>query len=133
MEEIMTVLRFSRSKQYEFEVLPIERAKKLQFGFKLSKEFEVIKLKGVPKVAIRTNQIKGDDFNEVITNPDSVPKYISAHLLRSKLHENYIIKINKKALSSYDDKRWIAEDGIHTRPFGWESIPDVYTTPDVGG
>ncbi len=32
----------------------------------------------------------------------------------------------RKVLSSYDDKRWLADEGIHTRPFGWESIRDVY-------
>jgi hypothetical protein len=85
MGAFMTKIRFSRSKQYEFEIHPSERAKKMKkegkFGFKLSEEYEAIKLKGTPKVSIRTDQVKGSDFHEVITNPNSDPKYVSATLI----------------------------------------------------
>ena len=40
-------------------------------------------------------------------------------MLRSEGHEMYSIKMKKVSLSAYEKKRWIAEDGIMTRAYGY--------------
>ena len=42
------------------------------------------------------------------------------NILRSEGHEIYGMYVNKKSLSSFDSKRWIEEDGIHTKAYGYE-------------
>jgi hypothetical protein len=42
--------------------------------------------------------------------------------LNSKLHEMYLMKINKKSLSAFDNKRYILNDGLHTIPLCNEKI-----------
>ena len=37
------------------------------------------------------------------------------NILRSQRHEIYGMYVNKNSLSPFDSKRWIAEDGIHTK------------------
>ena len=43
-------------------------------------------------------------------------------MLNSIKHEMYVKKINKEAISPYDDKRWIADDGIVTFPRGYDKL-----------
>lgn len=38
--------------------------------------------------------------------------------IRSFNHEIYTVVCKKRGLTSYDDKRYILSDGIHTRPYG---------------
>ena len=46
----------------------------------------------------------------------------------SSKHQLQTIKVNKVSLSSFDDKRFILEDGISTLPFGHYMIRDVHVT-----
>ena len=39
-------------------------------------------------------------------------------ILRSEGHEMYGMYMNKISISSFDTKRWIADDGIQTRAYG---------------
>jgi len=41
------------------------------------------------------------------------------NILRSEGHEIYGMHINKISLSPFDSKRWIGEDGIHTKAYGY--------------
>ena len=45
--------------------------------------------------------------------------------VRSKNHELQTYEMNKISLSAYDDKRYICEDGITTRPWGWGTTPNT--------
>ena len=42
------------------------------------------------------------------------------NILRSEGHEIYGMYVNKISLSPFDSKRWIEEDGIHTKAHGYE-------------
>ena len=46
-------------------------------------------------------------------------------------HQLQTIKTNKVSLSSFDDKRFILEDGISTLPHGHYMIRDVHVTQDI--
>ena len=41
------------------------------------------------------------------------------NILRSERHEIYGMHVNKISLSPFDSKRWIEEDGIHTKAYGY--------------
>ena len=47
---------------------------------------------------------------------------VSMNQIRSHCHEIYSIKLNKIALSLYDDKRFILEDGVNTVAHGHYKI-----------
>ena len=49
----------------------------------------------------------------------------------SEKHQLQTIKTNKVSLSSFDDKRFILEDGISTLPHGHYMIRDVHVTQDI--
>ena len=38
--------------------------------------------------------------------------------IRSENHEIYLLEINKKSLSSFDDKRYICDNGIESFAYG---------------
>ena len=40
-------------------------------------------------------------------------------ILRSEGHKIYSMHMKKVSLSAFDNKRWIAEDGIMTRAYGY--------------
>ena len=44
-------------------------------------------------------------------------------MLRSEGHNMYSIKMKKVSLSAFDNKRWIAEDGLTTRAYGYTEAP----------
>ena len=49
----------------------------------------------------------------------------------SEKHQLQTIKTNKMSQSSFDDKRFILEDGISTLPHGTCKIRDVHVTQDI--
>ena len=49
----------------------------------------------------------------------------------SEKHQMQTIRTNKVSLSSFDDKRFILEDGISTLPHGHYMIRDVHVTQDI--
>ena len=44
--------------------------------------------------------------------------YHKMKTIRSKNHEIYSLEINKKSLSSFDDKRYICDSGIESFAYG---------------
>jgi len=50
------------------------------------------------------------------------PKYVSQNLFKTKKHDILNVEQNKKALSVYDDKRFILKNGIDTLPWGYYKI-----------
>ena len=57
------------------------------------------------------------EFKETLKN--ELEKYHKMRTIRSKLHEVSSVELNKKSLSCYDDKRYLENDGITTRAYGW--------------
>jgi hypothetical protein len=98
--KIMTHFIGLRSKLYSYRV---------QGGF-VNK-----RAKGVKKVTI-DKTITFDDY--VTCLRENAPAFRSMSLIRSKKHKMSTVEINKTALSSDDDKRYVTEDGINTLPWG---------------
>jgi len=44
------------------------------------------------------------------------------NILRSEGHEIYGMHLNKISLSPFDSKRWIGDDGIHTKAYGYTNM-----------
>jgi hypothetical protein len=54
--------------------------------------------------------------------------YTSFYKIQAYKHHLYSIKMNKLALSPFDDKRYIMPDGIHTLPYGHSDIIHIQNT-----
>ena len=78
-------------------------------------EYETKKAKGVKKKVIEKD-IKMDEYKKVLFKKEEIYKKMTN--IQSKNHELYTTEINKIALSSQDDKRYILEDNIHTLALG---------------
>ncbi|VVC30263.1 DNA polymerase, palm domain,DNA-directed DNA polymerase, family B, conserved site [Cinara cedri] len=86
------------------------------YAFKLfENEHEVKRAKGVKKPIVK-NELCFDDFYECLITRD--PKYVKQNTFRTENHEISTVKQKKKALSAYDDKRYILENGIDTVAWG---------------
>ena len=47
------------------------------------------------------------------------------NIIRSEGHEIYGMHLNKISLSPFDSKRWICDDGIHTKAYGYNEMPTL--------
>lgn len=72
------------------------------------------KAKGINKGTIE-NHLSFADFHNSLFN-DTIEKR-DTYSLQSKKHEMFILRQEKKALSAFDNKRWIGPDRIYTEPF----------------
>ena len=79
------------------------------------------KAKGVKKNIIK-NGMKFKDYKDCLFNKTILKR--EQYNIRSYDHEVYTEKINKIALSPFDDKRYILEDGIHTLAWGSYKIKE---------
>ena len=52
------------------------------------------------------------------------------NILRSEGHEIYGMHLNKISLSPFDSKRWIGDDGICTKPYGYTNMDILSTLTD---
>lgn len=82
----------------------------IQFTDKTSK----VTGKGVPKHKLK--EITHEDLEKTLK--DTIPKNITSEYLRSFKHKVYTISQQKTALSAYDNKRFVKDDGITTLPIG---------------
>ncbi|KAL4127560.1 hypothetical protein QTP88_011727 [Uroleucon formosanum] len=78
-------------------------------------EKEIKKAKCVKKNVVE-NKICFNDFENCLLTKES--KYIKQNLFRTKKHDIFTVEQNKKALSVYDDKRFILDNGIDTLAWG---------------
>ena len=57
------------------------------------------------------------------------------NILRSEGHEIYGMHVNKISLSPFDSKRWIADDGVSTKAYGYnsamEEIEALFATTEI--
>jgi hypothetical protein len=75
--------------------------------------------KGVKK-SVTKKKIRQDDYKTCLFNKKQTKA--SMNQIRSHGHEIYSIKLNKIALSPYDDKRFILENGVNTLAHGHYKI-----------
>ena len=71
--------------------------------------------KGIKKSVIRS-RLSHRAYRDVLLNEKLTRA--TMNLIRSARHKLYSITCNKLALSSYDDKRYVLEDKVSTRPHG---------------
>ena len=67
------------------------------------------------------SNIRSNEFKDIIIN-----KKVVGHKLKkitSKNHKMYTQENNKISLSSFDDKRYIVEDGMTNLAYGHKDIP----------
>ena len=77
---------------------------------------EMKKAKGTKKCVIK-KMLKFEDYKKSLF--DNEPMLKSQQRFKSDNHEVYTENINKIALSSNDDKRIVALDGITSYPYGY--------------
>ena len=73
------------------------------------------KAKGILKNIVK-NVIKHEDYKKILFNNDHM--YNKMKTIRSENHEIYSLEINKRSLSSFDDKKYICDNGIESFSFG---------------
>ena len=71
--------------------------------------------KGLGRVAIN-NRLKFKHYKKCLFK--GIPKRFDFHIIKSKKHRISTARINKKAISHFDSKRWIFHCGIHSEPYG---------------
>ena len=130
-EKIMTELVFLRSKAYAFksEFLTGLQHSSSEDGRSRaegtaesgSKIYEIKKLKGITKSTIK-HDIKFQNFKDAITEPYENVFYKKMYVLNSEKHEMFVKEMNKKAISPFDDKRYINNNGIDTYPHGYDKL-----------
>ena len=97
------------------------KAKMYSLKFKENnKTVESKKAKGVKKYVVK-KQITHEDYRQFLVN-NNASLMRTACSIRSLGHQLFTIKQNKKSLSSFDDKRYIMNDGISTLAHGHNSI-----------
>ena len=82
-------------------------------------EKNINKAKGVKKNVVK-KQIMHEQYKETLFSVKQ--QRHGMNVLRSEGHEIYGVHINKIALSPFDSKQWICEDGIHTKAYGYTSF-----------
>ena len=78
--------------------------------------------KGISKVVVE-KELRMQHYKNVLFNTTRLVSQM--HTFRSHNHEIYLEKINKVGLSSFDDKIYILEDGIHSYAYGHYKIKDA--------
>ena len=105
-----------RAKAYAFQKI-------IMFPSKDDKEegdiIEIKKLKGITKWVVKKN-ISFHDYKSCIFNKLTHVKDVVS--LRSYLHEIRTISTRKVAMTPYDDKRYLQEDGVTSLPYGHKNI-----------
>ena len=87
------------------------------YSYKMLDGFEDKKCKGVTK-NVTKRSIQFDDYRECLFSR----KEQHRKMYVIQCHEIYTEEINKIALSSDDDKRFIMADGIHTLAYGHTNL-----------
>ena len=91
-------------------------------------EKNIKKAKGVKKNVVK-KQIKNEQYKEVLFGAKQLRH--GMNILRSEGHEIYGMHINKISLSPFDSKRWIDDDGIHTKAYGYTDILPTFTDDEL--
>ena len=90
------------------------------YSYKIENDKEVKIAKGVKKSVV-ANDIKFSQYEKCLRENVETSNEFSK--IQSINHTVYTMKVIKKSLSPFDDKRYILEDGIQTLPYGHYSLP----------
>ena len=74
------------------------------------------KAKGVKKSIVK-KQITHERYKETLFGAKQ--QWHGMNILQSEGHEIYGMHLNKISLSLFDSKRWIGDDGVHTKAYGY--------------
>ena len=83
----------------------------------------VKKAKGISKSSV--NSLLNHDMYKKCVLEESYNKSVNVTGIRSSNHVLYTLSGNKRALCSFDDKRYILDDGIRTLAYGHYKIRDM--------
>jgi len=75
--------------------------------------------KGLGRMAIK-NRLKFKHYKECLFK--GIPKRFDFHTIVSKKHKITTMRMNKRAITHFDSKRWIYHCGIHSDPYGSSQI-----------
>ena len=81
-------------------------------------EKNIRKAKSVKKNVVK-KQIKHEQYKETLFGTEQLRH--GMNILRSEGHEIYGMYVNKISLSPFDSKRWIADDGVNTKAYGYNT------------
>ena len=90
------------------------------YSYKMFEAEESKKCKGVKKSVVKKSITHEDYKNCFFTGKEQLRKM---NVIRSHKHDVYTEGVNKVALSSNDDKRYILDEGIDTLAWGHHKIP----------
>lgn len=79
--------------------------------------------KGLGRIAIK-NRLKFDHYKQCLFSKKNFR--FDYHSIKSTKQNVKTVRINKKALSHFDSKRWIFNCGIHSSPYGSKLINQFY-------
>ena len=78
--------------------------------------------KGIKKCVLN-NEIKHADFDECLTKQTTFNHQMN--LIKSNAHQLYTVNISKTSLSSYDNKRYILDNGYDCLSYGHYKINET--------
>jgi len=104
--KLMSELVFLRSKAYAYKTIDEEYEKKL---------------KGISRATIKKN-VTFEEYKNSILKPYTNILTKEVYSLNSFNHKMFVKMTNKKAISPFDDKRYILDNAIETFPFGYEEL-----------
>ena len=93
------------------------------YSFKMHEGEETKKCKGVKKSVVKKSIAHEDYKTCLFTGKEQTRKM---NVIRSYNHEVYTEEVNKVALCSNDDKRYILENQINTLAWGHHTIPETF-------
>ena len=85
-------------------------------------EKNIKKAKGVKKSVVN-KKIMHEHYKETLFGKEQ--KRHGMNIIRSEGHEIYGMHLNKISLSPFDSKRWICDDSIHTKAYGYNEMPTL--------
>ena len=94
------------------------------YSFKMLEGNEAKKCKGVTKSVVKKS-IAHEDYKTCLFNGEKQIRKMN--VIRSYNHEVYTEEVNKIALCSDDDKRYILENWVNTLAWGHHNIPSEHS------
>ena len=93
------------------------------YSFKMCEGEETKKCKGLKKSVVKKS-IAHEDYKTCLFNGKE--QICKMNVIRSYNHELYTEEVNKVALCSDDDKRYILENRVNTLAWGHHTIPETF-------
>ncbi len=88
---------------------------------------EKLRVKGIAQATVR--ELKHSDFLSQLRQP--VENYLLNRRIGSNLHNIYTIEVSKRGLCSFDDKRFLLDDGVNSLAYGHRDIASQVETVDI--